>query len=55
MASGKPVIVVTHATSKQGTSVVISLLQTDKFVVKAITRDANSDSALSYQPPLSSR
>ena len=45
MAASKPVIVVVHATSKQGTSVVNSLLQTGKFTVKAITRDANSDSA----------
>jgi hypothetical protein len=46
MAVGKPTIVVLHATSKQGTSVVSSLLQTDKFIVKAVTRNANSDSAL---------
>ena len=46
MAIDKPVIVVVHATSKQGTSVVNSLLQTDKFAVKAITRNAGSDSAI---------
>ncbi len=46
MAIDKPVIVVVHATSKQGTSVVNSLLQTDRFTVKAITRNAGSDSAL---------
>lgn len=46
MAASKANIVVTHATSKQGTSVVNSLLDTDKFTVKALTRDASSDSAL---------
>ena len=46
MAVDKPVIVVVHATSKQGTSVVNSLLWTDKYVVKAITRDASGNSAL---------
>ena len=45
MACGKQGIVVVHATSKQGTSVVNSLLQTSKFAVKALTRDANSESA----------
>jgi hypothetical protein len=45
MAAAKPVIVVVHATSKQGTSVVNSLLQTEKFIVKCITRNANSGSA----------
>ena len=46
MAASKAIIVVTHATSKQGTSVVNSLLDTNKFTVKALTRDASSDSAL---------
>ena len=45
MAIDKPVIVVMHATSKQGTSVVNSLLQTKSFIVKALTRNAGSDSA----------
>jgi hypothetical protein len=45
MEAGKPIIAVVHATSKQGTSVVNSLLQTGKFAVKAITRDANSECA----------
>ena len=52
MAVDKPIAVVVHATSKQGTSAVISLLQTNKFVVKAITRDASSTSVLFYRPPL---
>ena len=52
MAVDKPIIVVVHGTSKQGTSVVISLLQTNKFVVKAITRDASSDSELPLRIPL---
>ena len=46
MAIDKPIVVVVHATSKQGTSVVNSLLQTDSFTVKAITRKPGSDSAL---------
>ena len=45
MNAAKPIIVVVHATSKQGTSVINSLLQTDKFAVKATTHDANSESA----------
>ena len=45
MATTKPVIVVVHATSKQGSSVVKSLLQTGQFAVKALVRDANTDSA----------
>ena len=49
MAVSKPIIAVVHATSKQGTSVVNSLLQTGRYAVKALTRDANSDSALQYQ------
>ena len=45
MQTSKPTIAVLHANSKQGTSVVISLLQTGKFVVKAVVRNADSDSA----------
>ena len=45
MGSVKPVIVVVHATSKQGTSVVKSLLQSGRFAVKALVRDATTDSA----------
>jgi len=45
MGSVKPIIVVVHATSKQGSSVVKSLLQTDKFAVKALVRDAGSECA----------
>ena len=45
MASAKPVIVVVHATSKQGTSVVNSLLQTRQFAVKALVRDETTESA----------
>ena len=45
MAPSKPVIAVLHANSKQGTSVVLSLLESDKFIVKAIVRSADSDSA----------
>ena len=55
MAEGQAIVVVVNATSKQGTSVVISLLHTQKFVVKAITRNASSDSALSQTCPLLSR
>jgi len=51
MAIDKPIVVVVHATSKQGTSVVNSLLQTDRFTVKAITRNAGSDSALGHGCP----
>ena len=46
MSSSSAIVVVMHATSKQGTSVVNSLLDTHKFTVKALTRDAGSDSAL---------
>ena len=45
--AAKPVIAVLHANSKQGTSVVLSLLETAKFVVKAVVRSADSESASS--------
>ena len=50
MAATGKIVVVVHATSKQGTSVVNSLLQTAKFAVRALTRDASSDSALLCAP-----
>ena len=43
--AAKPVVAVLHANSKQGTSVVLSLLESDKLAVKAVVRSANSDSA----------
>jgi hypothetical protein len=45
MAVSVPIVVVMNATSKQGTSVVNSVLQTGLFKVKATTRDASSKSA----------
>ena len=45
MDATKPIIVVVNATSKQGNSVVNSLLQTGNFTVKATTRHTSSDSA----------
>ena len=50
MVTAKPIIVVLHATSKQGSSVIIALLETDKFAVKGITRDVNGDSAAADSP-----
>ena len=44
----KPTVVVVGATSKQGPSVVCSLLQSAKFDVKALTLDSNSPRA--HQP-----
>lgn len=43
--TSKPLIVVTGATSKQGRSVVTSLLDSGRFRVRALTRDAGSAQA----------
>jgi uncharacterized protein YbjT (DUF2867 family) len=43
--AGKPLIVVTGATSKQGRSVVASLIASGRFRVRALTRDAESAQA----------
>ena len=41
----KPTVVVVGATSKQGSSVVCSLLESGRFTVKALTQDSNSPGA----------
>ena len=41
----KPTVVVVGATSKQGSSVVCSLLESANFHVKALTKDSNSSCA----------
>jgi len=38
-------VVIVGATSKQGSSVVCSLLESGKFAVKALTQDSNSPGA----------
>lgn len=43
--TSKPLIVVTGATSKQGRSVVTSLIDSGRFRVRALTRDADSAQA----------
>lgn len=44
-ATGKPLIVVSGATSKQGRSVAASLLESGRFRVRALTRNAGSSEA----------
>ncbi|MBD2897615.1 hypothetical protein amrb99_65790 [Actinomadura sp. RB99] len=44
-ATGKPLIVVSGATSKQGRSVAASLLESGRFRVRALTRNADSPQA----------
>ncbi len=43
--TGKPTVVVMHATGKQGSGVVNALLRSGQYRVKAVTRDAAADSA----------
>ncbi len=44
-APAQRIVTVVHATGKQGSGVVHALLRSGKYHVKAVTRDANTDSA----------